>query len=748
MTQRCGLLVVVLVLLLLPLAVTSAGGDFNLRDVLSSFAHNNIVIVSEVNCGYLDFASNWLLHARRLGVHNFLLISEDDTAHQHLLLLAPGHIARSTEVLGTSVLQTPAEDQSQLGFGSRAFGELMARRSHYVHAVLSAGFSALLLDLDAVLLRNPMPYLPTTYDYVGVYDSHPNLEWGRRLCTCLMLFRPSPGALALVSRWSEVCAHAGEDQLCFNGIFPELPLVSHAEAQADAGHPSGPVAVLNGTAVSTFVLPRQLFPSGNCLSDFDVSLIGKWNSPVWVHANWMRPEAKRPFLRSLGLWEAKDEHALPACHNASTHGASRRRGALSVAAAPAVEAAAGQPPPKSCPRYMVCSLLSGGLGDLLEHYTFCIYVSQLVQATLVVSPGAFTAAPTKHLGHESYPAAAELLGINVTYVHPPLSGEPLRLQLHDALAYSRGETNVSLPCNVLMRAGMADCPIRWCSNDANYRGLQAVRWKLRTSHPRQTCFSRALGFPTRVAGEPLRVLWHVRTGDVHTNTAHFSKLLATLRALADGRQLRIVVESQDVLPEGLDDTFRDSELVVGSPLLQSMCRFLTADVLVMTGSSFPALVAAFAPPWTPIVLEERRKNRGRDSIHAHHYFTADEALLVEDGATRGASRKHTTLTPTERRRAGCAVRGRSRRVPRHAAGGAVKCRHQQRCAFVRRIEDTAQTVMSTTAAAFGSRWRGWSILYLRRSHSEQRVRRVDQSNRTVGQVRMYFIRVRRCSVQG
>lgn len=620
------------------LLLAAAHGEFDLHGLLASVAVDNIVILSEVNCGYLAFASNWLAHASRQGVRNFLFVSEDEAAHEHLRLLAPGHVASSADVLRLQAAQLSAEDEAQHGFGSRAFGALMARRSHYVRAVLAAGFSALLMDLDTVLLRNPLPYLPAGYDYVGVYDSHPTLEWGRRLCTCLMLLRPSPAALALVERWAEVCAHAGEDQLCFNGIFPELPLSSRE--QADAWHPTSPAARLgNGTALSTFVLPRQLFPSGNCLRDYDASLLDKWNGPVWVHANWLRTEQKQPFLAQLGLWAPSSAHTLPVCRNASgaSHVPSRRR-ALSV------QQAADAP---ACPRYIYCSLVSGGLGDLLEHYTHCLYVAQLIQATLVLSGDAFTMAPHKHLGHEDYPAAAELLGINTTSAHPPNVSWDLseKLQWQDALSFSRGG-NASIPCNKLLRAGMADCPIRWCSNDPDYRGLQAVRWKLRSMHPRQKCLKRGLGFPPRAAGDPLRVLWHVRTGDVHTDTGQFGALLVTLRALADSRRLRVLFESQDELPARLRETFREeAEFAVGSPLLQVICRFLTADVLVITGSSFPALIAAFAPPWTPVVLEERRKNRFRNSSHAHHYFTADEALLLEDGTVNMSRHcvSHTTV---------------------------------------------------------------------------------------------------------
>lgn len=611
---------------LLLLVAAPAAGEGEFRKLLASVARQNVVILSPINCGYVAFANNWLVHARAVGVHNFLFVSEDAGAHNYLQALAPGHVVRSSDVLPRAE-EPPADGDTIHGFGSREFGQLMARRSHYVHAVLAEGFSALLLDTDAVLLRDPLPYLPLAYDYVGVYDSHPTLEWGRRLCTCLMLLRPSPGAMALARHWGKVCAHAGEDQLCFNALFPDLPLDLGSGRNATQ-LPSSPQAVVHGERLelSTFILPRQVFPSGNCLAKAEASLLGAWNSPVWVHANWLSAPAKQPFLQKLGLWKPSTAVPPPVCRNET---------AAPPAATPARHSLSETEQPSACPRYVLCDLISGGLGDLLEHYTHCLYVAQLIKAKVVAGPGAFTHAPAQHLGGTDYPAAAELLGISLASVERMPQGvakEPIPLRWQQAAAFARG--NATLPCSQLFRVSMAACDIRWCSNDPEYKGLQAVRWQLRAGHPRRRCLARGLGYPARTAAtDPLRVVWHVRTGDVTTDMRTFGGLLATLRSLADERSLRLVFESQQALPAALGPAFGDAEVHIGSPLLETMCRFLTADVLVLTGSSFPALVAAFAPPWTPIVLEERRKKRGRrDTHHAHHYFTSDEALLLEDGA--------------------------------------------------------------------------------------------------------------------
>jgi hypothetical protein len=42
-------------------------------------------------------------------------------------------------------------------------------------------------------------------------------------------------------------------------------------------------------------------------------------------------------------------------------------------------------------------------------------------------------------------------------------------------------------------------------------------------------------------------------------------------------------------------------------LMDSICSFLTSDVLILSGSAFPATIAFFSLPWQPVVLEELRK---------------------------------------------------------------------------------------------------------------------------------------------
>ena len=69
-------------------------------------------------------------------------------------------------------------------------------------------------------------------------------------------------------------------------------------------------------------------------------------------------------------------------------------------------------------------------------------------------------------------------------------------------------------------------------------------------------------------------------------------------------------------------------------MINLTCNFLTADILVATGSSLPVFIAAFAPPWKPIVFEEERKEivlYGPGSSFPRHFYDDRMAVLLKDG---------------------------------------------------------------------------------------------------------------------
>jgi hypothetical protein len=293
---------------------------------------------------------------------------------------------------------------------------------------------------------------------------------------------------------------------------------------------------------------------------------------------------------------------------------------------------------QTCPRLFFCNVGTSGLGDQLEHFVYCMYVAKLLGATMIVE--GFQRGPTSHHGHTEYRQVAELLGIDfgltlqgVQQTYPGLQrvelNMPQALELHALLANG----TQSATCNTLFVSDLNGCPvINWCDAKPEYDSLKATLWFLRRNNARSACFDAGLGFPPAVA---VNMAWHVRTGDIClrcNDVAYYTRLFTKLEAVI-GARINLVFESQsEVAFLKNEPLFKDAVFVNDGTLMQTVCRFLTADVLITSGSALSAFTAAFAPPWSPIVIEERRKEAPeRSSSVAHHFFDDEEAILLEDG---------------------------------------------------------------------------------------------------------------------
>ena len=349
-----------------------------------------------------------------------------------------------------------------------------------------------------------------------------------------------------------------------------------------------------------------------------------------------------------------------------------------------------------CRRYLYCDTGRAGFGDQLEHYVHCLYCSTLLNATLAID--GFRFGPANHRGSAEYRSAAVLLGVDFTTDIKQLHALSLNrtlLSFDQVLSLSEDAEFRSgiKQCDVLFQTDICSCrdslqhvcdfppsyssvraiaatlgkklskqrckksvaalqaclpvgsaetvtglknPVHnWCDFRPSYNSLQAVMATLRDNVSKQVCRARRLGFTEQSCS--LKIVWHVRTGDICPrcgDSAYFKRLYsALLRVPQIGRNHELYIESQHPVTflESVP-LFRSAKFSSNSSLLQSVCKFLTADLLLTTGSSFSPFVAAFAPQWSPILFEERRKEAKIDSKFPHHFFHNDSAILLEDGA--------------------------------------------------------------------------------------------------------------------
>jgi hypothetical protein len=136
------------------LDVATCGGGSSRRpaawvpcDQLQRVQRDNTLIVSNVNCGFVDFASNFWRAYAALNRTNILFLAEDCAAYQALVALAGAdHVARP--------LGPPKERQAQ-GYSAAGFSALMRARPAYTQYFHDAGYKCVRIHPCPLLPRKP-----------------------------------------------------------------------------------------------------------------------------------------------------------------------------------------------------------------------------------------------------------------------------------------------------------------------------------------------------------------------------------------------------------------------------------------------------------------------------------------------------------------------------------------------------------------------------------------------------------------
>lgn len=315
--------------------------------------------------------------------------------------------------------------------------------------------------------------------------------------------------------------------------------------------------------------------------------------------------------------------------------------------------------PAACPRFVSCATHEGGLGDQLEQYIYCASVAKLLDAEVIIE-GFHRSV---HRGGDEFHEVATLLGINLRlttngvrslYSSPPLSvtkwiSKPDAVILHKAV--KKGDT--SFPCHIMYASDIRSCQAvgdQWCDLAPTFDSFEATQFRLRRNDAKHECMVRGLGFFRRSTEETVNIAWHVRTGDICLNCdnlTYFEHIFDTLLTVPSiARAHVLAIDSHDKIDWLAKSNMFHHAVVyhTNQKLIDTVCRFITADVLVTSGSSFAPFVAAFLPPWSPVVLEERRKEApATPTSFIRHFFRATEAILMEGGAIQVDGAEFTSL---------------------------------------------------------------------------------------------------------
>lgn len=135
---------------------------------------HNIILVTFVNSKRADYAYTWAWHVRRLGLSNYLVGAMDGEALVKL-------VDRNIEAFDMESGLTTAD----YGWGTKNFRQLGLRKTELIINLLRAGADPVLTDADALITRDPSPFivrlLPeaqvlVTSDHLASTTSHGDLE--------------------------------------------------------------------------------------------------------------------------------------------------------------------------------------------------------------------------------------------------------------------------------------------------------------------------------------------------------------------------------------------------------------------------------------------------------------------------------------------------------------------------------------------------------------------------------------------
>ena len=167
----------------------------------------NIILVTFVNAKRADYAYTWASHVQRLNLTNYLVGAMDTTALG--LLNGRGIPAFDME----SGLTT-----ADFGWGTKNFRQLGLRKTELIVALLRAGADPILTDADALITRDPTPFvaplLPeadilVTSDHLMSTTTDDGLELPEHAAVSkwnIGYFYIRHTALKAIVHWQQMCA--------------------------------------------------------------------------------------------------------------------------------------------------------------------------------------------------------------------------------------------------------------------------------------------------------------------------------------------------------------------------------------------------------------------------------------------------------------------------------------------------------------------------------------------------------------
>ena len=248
---------------------------------------------------YRALCENHILHLRRAQVQHYALVALDAPSFSWLSA-AGEHVVDASKLIGS------LPDDGSDAFGSNAFFAINGARYRALLQILEARLSVFVLDLDVVILRDPLQWIhqrmlagnldvmlqSDARDGVSLVEQDPDLIL-RRL------------ELHGVSNWSYAnggtlfCRATNQAVALLTRVLKRLSESTTPPNEQDVMN-SELSRVVQGTDLRWGLLPPVGFPNGFV---YFLRPLVEVQDPFLVHANWIDGvDAKAYHMREAGLW--------------------------------------------------------------------------------------------------------------------------------------------------------------------------------------------------------------------------------------------------------------------------------------------------------------------------------------------------------------------------------------------------------------------------------------------------------------
>jgi len=277
---------------------------------------DNLLIATYVNFNRLDFALTLVMHLLAMGNPHYLVGAMDDQV---------GHALASRGV--NAFFMSTGLTTRDTGWGTPAFRQLGLHKANLVLELARTGVDCLTVDADALLLRDPFPYLRalpdadvlTSSDHLVATNGYADegLEgrsaFGAAFNIGYIFVRAT--AVEFVERWSKACHRdpSAWDQNLFKSILHSGGRRGRSSAPT-AAKPGNPrlqpmFTTSEGRQLMVGVLPVSLFASGHTHFVSRMAHLMQ-TTPYMVHTTFQYggAQGKRHRLREGMMWEDGPEY--------------------------------------------------------------------------------------------------------------------------------------------------------------------------------------------------------------------------------------------------------------------------------------------------------------------------------------------------------------------------------------------------------------------------------------------------------